>query len=67
MGMNYGFNKLRFVSPVKSGSRIRGHFKLKSVEDQGGGRHLSTLDVTVEIEGQEKPALALEWLTLTFM
>jgi acyl dehydratase len=67
MGMNYGINKLRFVSPVKSGSRVRGRFKLKSLEDQGGGRFLSTTEVTVEVEGQEKPALVLEWLGLTFV
>lgn len=67
MCMNYGFNKLRFVAPVKSGAAVRGRFALKSLQDQGGGRYLSTLDVAVEIEGVEKPALVLEWLTLTIM
>ena len=67
MGMNYGINKLRFVSPVKSGARVRGRFKLKSLEDQGGGRFLSTTEVTVEVEGQEKPSVVLEWLGLTFV
>ncbi len=67
MGMNYGINRLRFISPVKSGSRVRGRFKLKALEDQGGGRYLSTTEVTVEIEGQEKPSVVLEWLGLTFV
>ncbi len=67
MGMNYGINRLRFLSPVKSGSRVRGRFKLKSIDDQGGGRYLSTTEVTIEVEGQEKPALVLEWLGLTFV
>lgn len=67
MGMNYGINKLRFVSPVKCGSLIRGRFKLKAFEAQGAGRYLSTIDGAIEIQGQEKPALVLEWLILTFM
>jgi acyl dehydratase len=67
MGMNYGINRLRFISPVKSGSRVRGRFKLKALEDQGGGRYLSTTEVSVEVEGQEKPSLVLEWLGLTFV
>jgi acyl dehydratase len=67
MGMNYGMNKLRFVSPVKSGSRVRGRFKLKSLDDQGGGRWLSTTEVTVEVEGQEKPSIVMEWLGMTFV
>jgi acyl dehydratase len=65
MSMNYGFNKLRFVAPVKSGASVRGRFSLKSLLDQGGGRYLCTMDVVVEIEGEPKPAVVLEWLTLT--
>ena len=67
LGMNYGMNKLRFVSPVKSGSRVRGRFKLKALDDQGGGRWLSTTEVTVEVEGQEKPSIVMEWLGMTFV
>jgi acyl dehydratase len=67
MSMNYGINKLRFVSPVKSGSLVRGRFKLKALDRQAGGRAMSTLDVTVEIKDQEKPAIALEWVILTFL
>lgn len=62
MGINYGFEKIRFVQPVRSGRNIRGHFTLKSAEDKGQGRWLMTYDVTVEIEGEEKPALIAEWL-----
>lgn len=62
MGVNYGFDKLRFLAPVPSGSRIRGRFKLLSAEDKGGGRWLLKHELTVEIEGGDKPALIAEWL-----
>ncbi|MFL6213259.1 MAG: MaoC family dehydratase [Blastocatellia bacterium] len=61
MGINYGLNRLRFVSPVLSGSRVRARFTLQSVEDVPGGSQL-TLVATVEIEGAQKPALVAEWL-----
>ena len=61
MGINYGLNRLRFVSPVPSGSRVRARFTLQSVEDVPGGSQL-TLVATVEIEGAQKPALVAEWL-----
>lgn len=62
MGVNYGFDKLRFLAPVPVGSRIRGRFRLLSAEDKGGGRWLLKHELTVEIEGSEKPALIAEWL-----
>ena len=62
MGVNYGFDKLRFLAPVPAGSKIRGRFKLLSAEDKGGGRWLIRHELTVEIEGGEKPALIAEWL-----
>lgn len=62
MGVNYGFDKLRFLAPVRAGSRIRGRFKLLSAEDKGGGRWLLKHELTVEIEGEDKPALIAEWL-----
>ena len=62
MGVNYGFDKLRFLAPVPAGSRVRGRFKLLSVEDKGGGRWLLKHELTVEIEGGGKPALIAEWL-----
>lgn len=62
MGVNYGFDKLRFLAPARAGSRIRGRFKLLSAEDKGGGRWLLKHELTVEIEGEDKPALIAEWL-----
>lgn len=61
MGINYGLNRLRFVSPVLSGSRIRARFTLLAVEDVAGGVQL-TWSVTCETEGGQKPALVAEWL-----
>jgi acyl dehydratase len=66
MGLNYGFNKVRFMAPVKTGSRIRGRFFLKSMEERAPGQWLSTMDVTIEIEGEKKPALVAEWLGMQF-
>jgi len=62
MGVNYGFDKLRFLAPVPAGSRIRGRFRLLSAENKGGGRWLLKHELTVEIEGGDKPALIAEWL-----
>lgn len=68
MGVNYGFDKLRFLAPVPAGSKVRGRFKLLSVEDKGpmggGSRWLIKHELTVEIEGGEKPALIAEWLAM---
>ena len=62
MGVNYGFDKLRFLAPVPAGSKVRGRFRLLSAEDKGGGRWLIKHELTIEIEGGEKPALIAEWL-----
>jgi acyl dehydratase len=67
MGLNYGFDKLRFLQPVKSGSRVRGRFKLMSADDKGGGRWLIKHEVTVEVEGSDKPALIAEWLGMQIL
>jgi len=65
MRINYGLNRLRFVSPVKAGARIRGRFTLQSVEEIAGG--VQTIwAVTVEIEGRVKPALVAEWITRAY-
>jgi acyl dehydratase len=61
MGINYGLNRLRFVSPVPAGSRVRARFTLQSVEDVAGGSQI-TWAATVETEGGQRPALAAEWL-----
>jgi len=65
--VNYGFNRLRFISPVPSGSRIRGRFALKSFDVQPSGRWQVIYDVSVEIEGQPKPALVAEWIGAGFL
>ena len=62
MGVNYGFEKVRFVSPVKVGARIRARSKLASVELKGAWIQ-TTRTMTVEIEGEEKPALVADWIT----
>lgn len=64
MVLNYGYNRLRFLNPVKVGSRIRTHAVMKQVENKGDGRILVTTEHTVEIEGQKKPALVAETLTM---
>ena len=62
--LNYGFDKVRFVSPVGVGSRIRATGSLGGVSERAPGQVLVEIDVVVEIEGQEKPALVAEWLSL---
>ena len=61
MGINYGLNRVRFTSPVKSGSRVRARFTLAGYEKLEGGVQV-TWSTTVEIEGSEKPALIAEWI-----
>ncbi|MEM8826288.1 MAG: MaoC family dehydratase [Pseudomonadota bacterium] len=67
MGVNYGLNKVRFMAPVKSGKRVRGIFVAKEVKERGRGILQMIYDVTVEIEGEEKPALKAEWIALTYV
>ncbi len=61
MGINYGLNKVRFITPVRAGSRLRGRFKLKAFDDIPGGAQV-TMEVTMEIEGADKPACVAESL-----
>jgi len=65
MVINYGFNSIRFISPVLSGSRVRGSFILKQFVERQPRQWQSTLDVRVDIENVLKPALIAEWLILT--
>ncbi len=65
--VNYGLDRVRFIAPVPSGSRIRGRFVLDSIDDKAAGQYLLRHSVTVEIEGQEKPALTAQWLGLLFI
>jgi acyl dehydratase len=67
MGVNYGGNKLRFLSPVRSGKRIRGHFKLLELDEKRPGQWQQTMAITVEIEGEDKPALICDWITQFFV
>lgn len=64
MGVNYGFNKVRFLNPVHVGARIRARSVLTAVEEKNPGQFILTNDVTVEIDGNSKPALICDWLTL---
>lgn len=61
--INYGSNKLRFLAPVRSGKRVRGRFKPIEVVEKRPGQIQLTTEATVEIEGEEKPALICEWIT----
>src|ERR1700719_1055579 len=65
VGINYGFNSIRFISPVRAGSRVRGSFTLKKFVERQPRQWQSTLDVRVDIENVSRPALIAEWLTLT--
>ncbi len=60
--VNYGFDRLRFVGPVPSGSRIRGRFVLADVIETDGGEVTTHWDVTVEVDDAERPALVARWL-----
>ena len=62
-GLNYGFNRVRFLAPVLNGKRIRGHFRLIDLVEKSPNRYQLTSEVSVEIEDEEKPALIAEWLT----
>jgi acyl dehydratase len=66
MAVNYGLDRVRFLAPVRSGKRVRGRFVLDSVEEKAPGLVLLRHTVSVEIEGEEKPALTAAWLGLIF-
>ncbi len=67
MGVNYGGNKTRFIAPVKVGKRVRGHFKMLALEEKRPGQFQQTMEFTLEIEGEDKPALMAEWITQFFI
>jgi acyl dehydratase len=67
MGVNYGFDKIRMVNPVKSGQKIRGRFTLMSADQKMPGQWSFKYAVKVEAEGEAKPALVAEWLTMQFV
>jgi acyl dehydratase len=66
MAVNYGLDRVRFLAPVKSGKRVRGHFTLDGVDEKAPGQLLIRQSVSVEIEGEDKPALTAQWLGLIF-
>ena len=65
MGINYGFEKIRFMSPVKCGARVRGHFVLAETRLRGANMMMLTYEVSVEIENERKPALTATWTTIS--
>ena len=67
MAVNYGLDRVRFLAPVPAGRRVRGHFTLASADEKAPGQLLLKHDVTVEIEGGDKPALTAVWLGLIFI
>ena len=67
MGVNYGGNKVRFLAPVRSGKRVRSHIKLLELDEKRPGQWQQTNEITIEIEGEEKPALIAEWITQFFV
>ncbi len=67
MGVNYGGNKVRFLAPVPSNSRVRGRSKITEFEEKRPGQYQYTTETTVEIEGSDKPAMVAEWITQVFV
>ena len=67
MGVNYGFEKVRFIAPVRSGKRVRGRFTLVSFEEKRPGQWQFVHNVNVEIEGEDKPALIADWIGMIFV
>ena len=67
MGMNYGFDRVRITNVVRAGDRIRGRIVLKDFAERQPGQWLMTLAITVEVEGQTKPAIVADWLGLQFV
>jgi len=67
MSINYGFEKMRFLSPVPAGAKVRGHFTLKALDADKPGEATLLWEVVIEIKGQEKPALYAEWLNRRYL
>ena len=67
MGVNYGFEKVRFLAPVRAGRRVRGRFRLDRFEEKRPGQYQFVHNVTVEIEGEDKPALVADWIGMLFV
>ena len=66
MAVNYGFERVRFIAPVRSGKRVRGRFTLVRMDEKNPGQYQFVHNVVVEIEGEDKPALIADWIGLIF-
>jgi acyl dehydratase len=66
MALNYGGNRVRFLQPVRSGKRVRGHFKLLGMEEKRPGQWQHTVEITLEIEGEDKPGYVAEWISMFY-
>ncbi|MGQ9426976.1 MaoC family dehydratase [Gilvimarinus sp. F26214L] len=64
MGINYGFDKVRFLNPVKVDSEIRARARVLDINEKNPGQYMIKYEITVEINGEDKPALLAEWLTM---
>ena len=64
VGLNYGLDRVRFISPVRSGSRVRATFTVAAITEEAPGKFREEMDVVLEVEGGERPALAARWLTM---
>ena len=64
MGINYGFDKVRFLAPVRAGKRVRANSEIVSIDRKDENRFLTKQSISVEIEGEDTPALVAEWLTM---
>ncbi|MBS1239941.1 MAG: maoC like domain protein [Proteobacteria bacterium] len=66
MALNYGGNRVRFLQPVRSGKRVRAHFKLIGLEEKRPGQWQQTVEITLEIEGETKPGYVAEWISMLY-
>ena len=67
MAMNYGGNRVRFINPVRSGKKVRAHFKLLALDEKRPGQWQQTVEITLEIEGEDKPGYVAEWITMLYL
>ena len=67
MAINYGFEKIRFIQPVPSGSKVRAHFFLNNADERKPNQWMLTYDISIEIEGSDKPVLSAQWLTIQLL
>src|SRR5690606_11773323 len=63
MALNYGGNRVRFLKPVRSGKKVRAHFKLLEMEEKRPNQWQQTVEITLEIEGEDKPGYVAEWIS----